>query len=46
MSHAPRAFSESDFAEHERSYRQFLALAKWCTVGVTALLVMMAMFLI
>ena len=56
MSHAPQAharqalasaaFSAADFAEHEQTYRHFLALAKWGATGVSALLVLMAIFLI
>lgn len=51
MSYSPegfssRAFSAADFAQHEQTYRHFLALAKWSATGVTALLVLMAIFLI
>jgi len=35
-----------DYAEHERTYRGFLALAKWGTVAVTVVLVLMALFLL
>jgi hypothetical protein len=35
-----------DFAAHERTYRGFLTLLKYCTAGIAALLILMAFFLI
>ncbi len=35
-----------DYAEHERTYRLFLRMAKWLTIGVAILLILMAIFLV
>lgn len=35
-----------DYAEHERTYKMFVALTKWGTIGVVALLALMAIFLL
>lgn len=35
-----------DYAEHERTYRGFLALAKWGSAAVVVILVLMAFFLL
>jgi hypothetical protein len=34
-----------DYAEHERTYRGFLALAKWGIVATVVILALMAYFL-
>lgn len=35
-----------DYAEHERTYETFVALTKWGAIGVVAILVLMAIFLL
>jgi len=35
-----------DYAEHERTYRGFLALAKWGSITLAVILVLMAFFLV
>ena len=44
--HASTSGSGMDYAEHERTYTMFQGLVKWGTIGVVALLVGMAIFLI
>ena len=36
----------NDYAEHERTYRRFIQLAKWGTASVVVLLILMAVFLL
>lgn len=36
----------NDYAEHERSYRFFVGLAKWGTISVAVILILMATFLL
>lgn len=36
----------NDYAEHERTYALFTSLAKWATVGLATLLVLMWIFLL
>lgn len=38
--------SGNDYAEHERTYRMFIQLAKWGTASVVVLLILMAVFLL
>lgn len=38
--------STMDYAEHEKTYKLFLAMTKWGTVSVIVLLVLMAIFLL
>lgn len=38
--------SSMDYAEHERTYALFVGLTKWGTIGIVALLVLMAIFLL
>ncbi len=38
--------SGMDYAEHERTYRNFLKFAKWGTISVAVLLILMAYFLL
>jgi hypothetical protein len=35
-----------DYAEHERTYDMFLALTKWSVIGLVAILILMAFFLL
>ena len=35
----------NDYAEHERTYHLFLALAKWGVISIAILLLLMAYFL-
>ena len=35
-----------DYAEHERTYRGFIFFTKWGVVGVAAVLILLAFFLI
>lgn len=35
-----------DYPEHEKTYALFLAMAKWGTVAVIVILVLMAIFLL
>lgn len=35
-----------DFADHEKTYRGFLNLFKYCAAGIVILLVLMAIFLL
>jgi hypothetical protein len=37
--------SKMDYAEHERTYSGFLAVAKWVTIGLAVLLALMGFFL-
>ena len=36
----------NDYAEHEKTYKFFIGLAKWGTVSVIILLILMAYFLV
>jgi hypothetical protein len=36
----------NDYAEHEATYRLFLGLAKWGTISVIIIVVLMAYFLV
>jgi hypothetical protein len=36
----------NDYAEHEATYKLFLGLAKWGTIFVVVLLILMAYFLV
>ena len=36
----------NDYAEHERTYKRFLALIKWHLIVILALLILMAYFLV
>ena len=38
--------SGMDYAEHERTYRNFLKFAKWGTISIAVLLILMAYFLL
>ena len=38
--------ADTDYAEHEKTYRSFLALAKWTLVFLVVLLILMAYFLL
>jgi hypothetical protein len=38
--------SEMDYAEHVRTYRNFVSLAKWVVVAVAAILIFMAITLL
>jgi len=44
--HASNSGSGMDYQEHERTYGLFLGLVKWGSIGVVALLIGMAIFLI
>ena len=33
-----------DYAEHERTYRRFIGMAKWGAIGVALLMILMAIF--
>ena len=35
-----------DFATHERTYRGFLTLLKYCSIAILVLLILMAFFLV
>ncbi len=35
-----------DYPAHEQAYEGFLAMTKWGTIGVVAILVLMAVFLL
>lgn len=37
---------DADFAEHEKTFARFTALVKWACIGIAALLVLMAIFLV
>jgi hypothetical protein len=37
--------SGNDYAEHEGTYRTFLALTKWSVILIAAILILMAIFL-
>jgi hypothetical protein len=36
----------NDYAEHQRTYRFFIGLAKWGTISVAMILILMAIFLL
>ena len=36
----------NDYAEHEKTYKFFIGLAKWGTVSIVILLILMAYFLV
>ncbi|WP_338053646.1 aa3-type cytochrome c oxidase subunit IV [Prosthecomicrobium hirschii] len=38
--------SPMDYAEHEKTYKLFIAMTKWGTIGVVVLLALMAVFLL
>ena len=35
-----------DYAEHEKTYRMFIALAKWMTISTAVVLILMAVTLL
>lgn len=35
-----------DYPEHERTYAMFLAMAKWGTIHIAVILILMAIFLV
>ena len=35
-----------DYAEHERTYEMFTGLAKWGTISMVVLMILMAVFLL
>lgn len=35
-----------DYAEHEKTYKLFIAMTKWGTISVVVILVLMAIFLV
>jgi hypothetical protein len=35
-----------DYAEHERTYQGFLWAAKWATITIAVILILMAIFLV
>jgi hypothetical protein len=37
---------DMDIAEHERTYRHFLLVAKWGTISILVILILMARFLL
>jgi hypothetical protein len=45
--HGPSdAASDMDYAEHERTYRLFLSMAKWATIVTILILIFMAFTLL
>ena len=40
------AVDTNNFAEHQRTYAMFLGLAKWGTISVVSVLILMAIFLL
>jgi hypothetical protein len=36
----------NDYAEHEATYRMFIALTKWTSISLIVLLALMAIFLV
>lgn len=37
---------DMDYPEHERTYHRFVAMAKWGTIFLAVLLILMAFFLV
>lgn len=44
--HANSGHPAMDYPEHERTYAAFIKMSKWVTIGVVALMVLMALTLI
>ncbi|MFN3891683.1 MAG: aa3-type cytochrome c oxidase subunit IV [Beijerinckiaceae bacterium] len=44
--HSAAGHPAMDYAEHEKTYKMFLTLAKWTTIGTVAILVLMAITLL
>ena len=44
--HMPMHSTYMDYPEHERTYRAFTVAAKWGTVAVVGVVILMAIFLI
>ena len=44
--HVPMHSTYMDYPEHERTYRAFTYAAKWVTVAVAVLIILMAFFLV
>ncbi len=42
----PDGHPDMDYAEHEKTYRLFIALIKWGAIGNVVLLILMAFFLL
>ncbi len=42
----PMNSTAMDYPEHERTYRVFTSAAKWVTLGVAAIVALMAIFLV
>lgn len=40
------AVDSKQFEEHQRTYAMFVGLAKWGTIGVVSVLILMAIFLL
>ena len=38
--------SAMDYAEHEKTYKLFVAMTKWGTISVIVLMILMAVFLV
>ncbi len=44
--HMPMTSGYMDYPEHERTYRGFTMAAKWGTVAVAVIIILMAIFLL
>jgi hypothetical protein len=44
--HAATGHPDMDYAEHESTYAMFTAMTKWGTIGMVALMVLMAITLL
>ena len=42
----PMTSTYMDYAEHERTYRAFTAGTKWVAIGVAAVVILLAFFLL
>ena len=44
--HMPMTSGYMDYPEHERTYRSFTVAAKWGSIAVAAIVILMALFLL
>lgn len=44
--HMPMTSGYMDYPEHERTYRSFTFAAKWGTIVIAAIVILMALFLL
>jgi Bacterial aa3 type cytochrome c oxidase subunit IV len=44
--HTADSASDMDYAQHDATYKMFVGMTKWGTIGIAVLLILMAIFLV